>query len=336
MIEKISSIYTNASNSDIIWTLTWRPNYTQIYYAIKNHIYFFDCDLEGNNDDSKHIRLDNKHKKSIRHISFSKEGNLLLCSSFDSTCTIFQWKNAEWEHVQTLQGHESEVKCISIHNNCKYIATCGRDKAILVYEQSIYDSDVSVMNDMYYCSTILTSHSQDVKCVIWHPKEELLASSSYDNTIKLWGKCEEWHCIQTLSHHKSTVWSLSFDSSGDSLCSASQDQSLNVYGKNTNNSSYELLVSIDNLHEFGIYSVDWHPKLDIIASGGADNKITLITRSSNGLWKTTDKMEYAHNGDVNCVMWKQSDCDRSTANVYFFASSGDDGMINIYKYTHVQ
>ena len=29
-------------------------------------------------------------------------------------------------------------------------------------------------------------HSQDVKCVAWHPTHQLIASCSYDNSIRLW------------------------------------------------------------------------------------------------------------------------------------------------------
>jgi hypothetical protein len=41
---------------------------------------------------------------------------------------------------------------------------------------------------------------QDVKMVAWHPGGELLASASYDDSIKLWRDAgDEWECIQTLS-----------------------------------------------------------------------------------------------------------------------------------------
>jgi hypothetical protein len=40
---------------------------------------------------------------------------------------------------------------------------------------------------------------QDVKSIAWHPSRELLASCSYDNSIKLWANDEaDWLCVQTL------------------------------------------------------------------------------------------------------------------------------------------
>ena len=36
--------------------------------------------------------------------------------------------------------------------------------------------------------------------VAWHPSGELLASASYDDTVKLWAdQGDEWECVQTLS-----------------------------------------------------------------------------------------------------------------------------------------
>lgn len=42
--------------------------------------------------------------------------------------------------------------------------------------------------------------TQDVKCVRWHPQGEVLASASYDDSIKLWvDEDDEWVCAQTLA-----------------------------------------------------------------------------------------------------------------------------------------
>jgi WD40 repeat protein len=58
-----------------------------------------------------------------------------------------------------------------------------------------------------YSAAVLSRHGtcsclfarQDVKCVAWHPSRELLASCSYDDSIRLW-VCDEgdWVCAAVL------------------------------------------------------------------------------------------------------------------------------------------
>ena len=70
-------------------------------------------------------------------------------------------------------------------------ATCGRDKRIWIWS---VDDD-----DDYECASVLSSHTQDVKSVSWHPHKDTLVSTSYDDTIKLYEEQEDdWECINTL------------------------------------------------------------------------------------------------------------------------------------------
>lgn len=71
------------------------------------------------------------------------------------------------------------------------LATCGRDKRIWIW--SIDD------DDDYECASVLSSHTQDVKSVSWHPHKDTLMSTSYDDSIKIYEEQEDdWECINTL------------------------------------------------------------------------------------------------------------------------------------------
>lgn len=72
-----------------------------------------------------------------------------------------------------------------------FLATCGRDKRIWIW--SIDD------DDDYECASVLSSHTQDVKSVSWHPHKDTLMSTSYDDSIKIYEEQEDdWECINTL------------------------------------------------------------------------------------------------------------------------------------------
>lgn len=77
----------------------------------------------------------------------------------------------------------------------------------------------SVVGDSdFECLSVLQEHTQDVKMVLFNPQREMLASASYDDTIKLWvGDEDDWYCADTLKGHGSTVWAVDFDSTGNRL-----------------------------------------------------------------------------------------------------------------------
>ena len=136
-----------------------------------------------------------QHTKSIRSVAVSPDGTLLAFASFDSSVSIWLCDDDVYDCVSVLEGHENEVKCVDWHPERNYIATCGRDKSVWVWEYSdLYE---------FYCISIINAHTQDVKHVKWIPERDLLASCSYDDTIKIWKKDEadeddEYYSIQSI------------------------------------------------------------------------------------------------------------------------------------------
>lgn len=129
---------------------------------------------------------------------------------------------------------------------------------------------------------VLMEHTQDVKCVAWHPKEEILASASYDDTIRLYidDPSEDWFCFTTLTGHTSTVWSLSFSPSGNYFASGSDDCTVRIW-KRIMEHEWECVTVLEE-HERSVYSVSWgvgksdaEGSLGWLASTGSDGKINV-------------------------------------------------------------
>jgi cytosolic iron-sulfur protein assembly protein CIAO1 len=62
---------------------------------------------------------------------------MIATASFDGTVVIWESQNSSnsrWELVASLEGHENEVKCVCWSNDGKWIATCGRDKSVWIWE----------------------------------------------------------------------------------------------------------------------------------------------------------------------------------------------------------
>ncbi len=74
----------------------------------------------------------------------------------------------------------------------------------------------------------LSGHTDDVLSVAFSPDGRLLASGSWDNTIKLWAVASGRE-VRTLSGHDSWVWSVAFSPDGLLLASASDDKTIKLW-----------------------------------------------------------------------------------------------------------
>jgi len=184
----------------------------------------------------------------------------------------------------------------------------------------------------FECLSINSGHSQDIKCVAWHPTLELLASGSYDDTIKFWKDIDgDWECLYTLSGHTSTVWDISFNSTGDRLVSCSDDRSLLFWKYFEDADKWKNVCKLAEQSTRPIFSIDWSHLNDKICTGSGDDSISIIERDNTAAstpeseqYKITIKHEKAHSSDVNCTRWNPK-----YQNI--FASCGDDGSIKVWK-----
>jgi len=125
---------------------------------------------------------------------------MIASGGFDGIAAIYQASSGVYEHVASLEGHESEVKCAAWERSGNLLATCSRDKSIWIWEAMRGDS-VGNEGDLvdFDCVAVLHGHSQDVKCARWHPTQQTLISGSYDNSIKVWAEDDtDWVCVLIL------------------------------------------------------------------------------------------------------------------------------------------
>jgi len=273
--------------------------------------------------------LEDAQSRTIRWCDWSHDDSCLACASFDGTIAIWEAQNplrSSWEMVASLEGHENEVKSVAWSANGKWLASCGRDKTVWIWENA--------GNHEYECVTILQGkhgHSQDVKSVRWHPHSSLLVSVSYDDTVKVWREDQEdWYCAETLTGHASTVWAAAFDPTGLRLVTVSDDKTIRLWQCQDVKQlcHWSFLGSYEGLHQHVIYSVDWNIYNGYIATGSGDNSLVLCHNSDNndGLIQYENKFENAHNGDINCVRWNPN-----VITSDLLVTAGDDGAVNIWR-----
>ena len=248
------------------------------------------------------------HVKSVNQAAFSP--SLFALASFDNSISIYSFPSLV--PISTITGHDSEVKSISFSFNNQYLATCGRDKTVWIWE--IIDQD-------FECVAVLQSHSQDVKKVLFHPTTNLLTSCSYDNTICIYEMDidEEWFVKKTISNHSNTVWDIAFNKDASLFASVSSDLSCCIY------KDFKPILQIHDLHSRDIYSCVFINSCILTAS--ADGRIAIVSLldQDGDLKHSIDYINDAHDQeDVNCLAV-------SPFQDNVFASCGDDDLVKVWS-----
>jgi WD40 repeat protein len=116
-------------------------------------------------------------------------------------------------------------------------------------------------------SNSLSSHKGAVWGVAFSPDGQTIASTSWDNTIKLWNR--DGKELKTLTGHNKEVWSVAFSPDGKTIASASGDHTVKLWqldGK---------LIKTLKGHQDVIYGVAFSPDGKTIASASNDKTIKL-------------------------------------------------------------
>lgn len=291
---------------------------------------------------TKHSDLENGHKRSVRSVAWKP--NLpptslsIVTGSFDATAGV--WRRDEgrirelergreleidvvgndgddeeedtqdWEFSLVLEGHDSEIKSVAFSSSGQYLATCSRDKSVWIWEEIGAEGE-----DEWETVAVLQEHEGDVKAVSWCPDEgygDVLASASYDDTVRLWREDSEgeWTSVAVLKEHEGTVWSLDWEAQAKRpegeeedwskpkkplrLITSSADATIKVWRKvvtgdsqglprgngipstmraTSQDETWVVESTLPKVHDRAIYSVSWSKKTGRIVSTGSDSKI---------------------------------------------------------------
>ncbi|KAM8977345.1 notchless protein homolog 1 [Pelodytes ibericus] len=233
------------------------------------------------------------HTQSVTGVKWGGDGLLYSCSQ---DRTIKAWRAHDGILCRTLQGHAHWVNTIALSTD--YVLRTG---AFDPAEASINLQDMSGSLEILKEKALqrynqvrgqaperLVSGSDDFTLFLWAPAEEkkplmrmtghqalinevlfspdtrIIASASFDKSIKLWdGKTGKY--ITSLRGHVSAVYQIAWSADSRLLVSGSSDSTLKVWDTKTKKLSVDLPGHADE-----VFAVDWSPDGQRVASGGKD------------------------------------------------------------------
>lgn len=225
--------------------------------------------------------------------------NLLYTASQDRTVKV--WRAEDGVLCRTLQGHGHWVNILALSTD--YVMRTGAfDPATAtVVHREVTDSDEELQKkSLERYNTVkaslperLVSGSDDFTLYLWNPEEDkkpvcrmtghqqlindvkfspdtrLIASASFDKSVKLWdGKTGKF--LASLRGHVNRVYQVAWAADSRLLCSGSSDSTLKVWDI----VKKKILLDLPG-HADEVYAVDWSPDGQRVASGGKDKVLKI-------------------------------------------------------------
>ena len=157
------------------------------------------------------------------------------------------------------------------------------------------DSTIHVFDaENRFSSRSLHGHSSSVFGLSFSPSARILASSSSDSNICLWG-CDAATGsgpLAFLKGHVGAVWDISFAPRGNYIASCGRDRTARVWSTDR-----AAPLRILPGHVTDVDTVRWHPNCNYVATGGGDKSIRLWDVQSG----ETVRLMTGHNGSVTSL-----------------------------------
>ncbi|MEB3283574.1 MAG: AAA-like domain-containing protein [Lyngbya sp.] len=234
------------------------------------------------------------HQSTIRGVAFAEDDRTLI-STGDDQKTIF-WKNKN-PFSRLLQGHKGTIWQVNFSPDGKTLASSSSDNTVKLWsdngtlKETIEGRRISIQSTQNYTSGLediraiakndgkielwssgkridsFSAHSTLIWDVSWSSDGQMLASSSDDQTAKLWNI--DGSLIATLVGHTARVYRVAFTPDNQTVVTVSEDGTARLWKTDGT------LVKTLNAHKNSTWGLDISPDGEIIATASVDDTVKL-------------------------------------------------------------
>ena len=213
--------------------------------------------------------------------------------------------------VRTLSGHRGSVNALVFSADGKQLFAAGGEAGLFGEARQWNTADGSLLRT-------LEGHRDAIYAVALSPDGKVLATGSYDQTIKLWDVATGKE-LRTLTGHNGAIFDLAFRADGKILASASADRTVKLWDVASGSRRDTLGQSLKEL-----YTVAFSPDGRRLAAGGVDNRIR-VWEISEKAEETTNPLlisKFAHEGSILKLVY--------SADGKWVGSTADDRSVKLW------
>ncbi|MBD2088358.1 WD40 repeat domain-containing protein [Microcoleus sp. FACHB-1515] len=230
-----------------------------------------------NLDRQQLVRSLQGHRDRVWSVAFAPELPVLASGSADRTIKLWNFQTGQC--LATLTGHASWVWSVAFQPDGKRLASGSYDQTIKLWDVETRE-----------CLQTLEGHSAPIVSIRFRA-DGLLASSSFDTTIRIW---DQGTCIQILKGHSNSVWAIDWSPNGI-LASSSYDHTLKLWDVETGECIHTFAG-----HLAPVVAIAFSPDGQYLASGSFDRTVKLWDLETRQCCRTF----YGHAGLVSAVSFQ--------------------------------
>jgi WD40 repeat protein len=249
------------------------------------------------------------HASAVTCVAISPDGRTLASASDDKTVKL--WDVASRREVATLRGHRGRVLSVAFSPDGTLLATGSGDTTIKLWDVRTW-REAGTPKAWGWSPSTLMGHTEQIQALAISPDGKILASGSWDKTIKLWDVAARRE-VASLRGHAAPVICVAFSPDGKNLASGSRDLTVKLW-------DIAAKRSVATLHGPSAFvdAVAFSPDRKILAAGFEDTNVRL--------WDVTTGREVdtlrGHDKQVRSVAFSPD------GNI--LATSSEDGRIKLW------